>query len=450
MDKCNIRGKVTLLWITSIAISMISQRPEGLSHSSFLLLGKWMSPKPEKQYLLSNSILMHLWKSKHACNCRSILFVHVFRGCHVSKHPVISPRWLGLIQEVKSDNSPEISRSCCWNIWLPVSGVDTLNNQTRKVGRRVDNWGGTKGTPAASCVTESARLLRNSWLSSSPCCPSVWPCWRPSSVWFRRFLSGKPNHQHQRSIFRVKKSSFFFQCPQGWRWGGEVPVSRQTRGRPVDEPCRRPPGGQPQVGESHLCSDTEQLQFSLNRFKSTHHLCDVKIAFKKGSGEWKVIRRGFVWWWGVSGSCCLLVWSAGGSWETWSSPTGTRSSCVPEPSTAPSVPSCSACRASRRGGSPSTIYTIVSLEEHEVRFCWIISRPQRGGGQHREGEPAAETVHVSVRLAEQPVRDAPKTLTHTETANMLLPSSTTLKLNHVLGWPPGHQSFSFFFFFLTD
>lgn len=36
--------------------------------------------------------------------------------------------------------------------------------------------------------------------------------------------------------------------------------------------------------------------------------------------------------------------------------------------------------------------------------CWLFLHPQWGGGQHGEGEPAAETVHVSIWLAERPVR----------------------------------------------
>lgn len=50
-----------------------------------------------------------------------------------------------------------------------------------------------------------------------------------------------------------------------------------------------------------------------------------------------------------SGSCCLLVWTAGGSSETSSSPTDTPSSWGRRPNTAPCAPSCAACRASRRG-----------------------------------------------------------------------------------------------------
>lgn len=54
----------------------------------------------------------------------------------------------------------------------------------------------------------------------------------------------------------------------------------------------------------------------------------------------------FILW---PGSCCQLVWTAGGSWVTSSSPTNMQSSCVPKPNTAPSVPSCAACRVSGWG-----------------------------------------------------------------------------------------------------
>lgn len=54
----------------------------------------------------------------------------------------------------------------------------------------------------------------------------------------------------------------------------------------------------------------------------------------------------------VSGGCCRPVWTAGGSWETLSSPTGTQSSCDPKPNTTPSAPSCAACRASGGGEAP--------------------------------------------------------------------------------------------------
>lgn len=50
-------------------------------------------------------------------------------------------------------------------------------------------------------------------------------------------------------------------------------------------------------------------------------------------------------------------------------------------------------------------------------LCLSFSHPQWGRGKQREGQPAAETVHVSLRLAERPVRDARQRLT--KTANKL-------------------------------
>jgi len=59
-------------------------------------------------------------------------------------------------------------------------------------------------------------------------------------------------------------------------------------------------------------------------------------------------------WCVFPGSCCLQVRTAGGSWETSSSPTGTPSSCDRKPNTAPPAPSCAACRASRGGATLQT------------------------------------------------------------------------------------------------
>lgn len=48
----------------------------------------------------------------------------------------------------------------------------------------------------------------------------------------------------------------------------------------------------------------------------------------------------------------------------------------------------------------------VDLSSPALFNCHCISfYPQRGGGRHGEGEPAAETVHVSVRL--QQLADCP-------------------------------------------
>lgn len=58
----------------------------------------------------------------------------------------------------------------------------------------------------------------------------------------------------------------------------------------------------------------------------------------------------------VSGSCCLQVWTAEGSWETSSSPTDMQSSCDQKPNTAPSAPFCAAWRASGRGVRLQTRY----------------------------------------------------------------------------------------------
>lgn len=54
-------------------------------------------------------------------------------------------------------------------------------------------------------------------------------------------------------------------------------------------------------------------------------------------------------------------------------------------------------------------------------FLFIFLHPQWGGGQHGEGQPAAETVHVSVRLAQRPVRDALQRLTKTTNRLLLYP-----------------------------
>lgn len=50
---------------------------------------------------------------------------------------------------------------------------------------------------------------------------------------------------------------------------------------------------------------------------------------------------------------------------------------------------------------------LMTVRRRAADDLWLLfSHPQWGGGQHREGQPAAETVHVSVRLARRPVSDA--------------------------------------------
>lgn len=91
----------------------------------------------------------------------------------------------------------------------------------------------------------------------------------------------------------------------------------------------------------------KENETSLPQGEITMCVSETETEMKGVSGMSKVIRNVPLV---VSGSCCLLALTAGGSWETWSSPTDMQSSCDRGPNTAPSAPFCSACRASRRGG----------------------------------------------------------------------------------------------------